>query len=138
MSDVDLSRALGRLEGSFDEIKGMLRDQNVQHVRDKEEAKSDQDRRHEENKTEFRQLRTAIDSTATIAQDGKKWIDDEGRPLVKRVGVLESDRRDEAAENRGRKAAFGIIYAAIGAGLTALGAVSGDAIAAIRGIFHGG
>lgn len=153
----DLSLLVGEIRGATRAISERLDRQDretdekfrslaEQHESDKraaiaaraaKEARDDQ--KHEETKTEMRKMREAIDSTALIAQDNKRWIDNEGRPLAKRIGAIEQGKVVDAAETRGRKAAFGLVYVAIGSGLTALGALlGGDRLEAVRSFFHHG
>lgn len=134
----NLSLLVGQLQGGFRQIQQMLLDQNAQHVRDGTEARADRERRHEENKTEIRNLSDSIDGTAMMAKDSAKWIADEGRPLVKRVSDIEEGNTISAAESRGRKAAWGLIYAGIGAALTAIGAFGHEALGKLGEMIHGG
>lgn len=94
----NLTLLVGQLQGGFREVKQMLIDQNAQHVRDKEEAISERDRRHEENKTEIRAVRTAMDGTAAITAKNALWIEQKGEPLIGRVSNLEQINNAEAAE----------------------------------------
>jgi hypothetical protein len=115
----DLSLIVGEIRGAQKAIEDRLDRQDRATESNKKAAIAAREDQHAEYIKRFDVMGVRIDGI-----DG-------------RVTVLEGDKKVEQAESRGRKAAFGIIYAAIGAGLTALGAVSGDAIGAIRELLHG-
>jgi phage I-like protein len=152
----DVSRVLGRLEAgveaiidrvnrSDDATAQKFRELAAQHERDKQAAiaaraakEARDDVKHNVNVGRLDSICGKVDGLSAEVTRNTDWIDAEGRPLVGRVETLEDEKKEAAAESRGRKAVFGIIYAAIGAALTALGALGSDFISTIRSMVHGG
>lgn len=155
----DVQRILGHIEGVQSEIVKRLdrQDQRADEDRrqraiDKDEAIKARETRHEENKSELRQLRASIDSTAEIARDNKRWIDEKGQPLITRVdelhgrvAAIEEGKKITAAEERGSSSVWTWIWGslvaaagAVGSVLTALLGLSPETIDRIKGFFHGG
>jgi hypothetical protein len=109
----DLSRAVGNLEGRFDSLEEMLRDQNT-------------DRRamHDENKRLWSE-------THAVATRNASWIEEKGDPMHKAWIATEKRKQDRRAENRGRLKTWAYITTAATTAIGTLGFLGKEAIAAI-------
>lgn len=126
----ELFRAVGQLEGRFDALEDMLKDQNA-----------NRQAMHEENKAEMKGLRLAMDGTAAMTAQNTQWIEGIGKPLVLDVEALKAAGAAEKNRARGAAAVW-IVLGSIGtaaiAVITAVATLGKDGIEAILRAFHHG
>lgn len=133
----DRDLIIGELVGGFKEIKAHLDRQDKQ-----------REAMHTENTGNIADLKNQWAATNAIALDGKRWIDDIGKPTVvfvnaihDRVKAIEDGRRIADAEERGQMKTWGLVGGGI---VTGGGAIGGlieywrDIVDFVKGLGHGG